>query len=86
MTPARSQAGTGPITSLFAALIMVVLLVTLFVVLLPVALVLVGLVVLLILWVKIKAAFEARRAEGGKPKRVPRHDREGRRNVRVVKR
>jgi len=86
MTPARSQAGTGPITSIFAALIMVVVIVALFVVLLPVAIVLTAAVALLILWVKIKARIEARRAASGKPKRVPRHDREGRRNVRVVKR
>lgn len=75
----------GPIASLLAAILVVVILATLFVVLLPVALVLVGALVILVIAVKAKSAFDSMGAEK-KSKRVPRHDREGRRNVRVINR
>jgi hypothetical protein len=75
----------GPIPSLLAAILVIVLLATLFVIVLPVALILVGALAVMVIAVKAKSAFDSMGAER-KSKRVPRHDREGRRNVRVINR
>ena len=71
----------GPIATVLGAIIMVVLLVTLFVFVLPLALILIASLILIGLVIRAKKALD----NLGR-KRVPRHDRDGRRNVRVVDR
>ncbi|MCB9838512.1 MAG: hypothetical protein H6813_04170 [Phycisphaeraceae bacterium] len=85
MTTTHRMSTTNPIAQLLAAILVVVVLVTFFVLLLPVALALVGVLALLVIGAQIKIAID-RKLTARRDKHVPRRDREGRRNVRVINR